>query len=187
MTFRYKGTAYIFSFGFFAVLALYLALDRNGAGIPVLLAAAVHEAGHILLIANAGETVPAIRFAAFGIRMEKRGMAGYLQEALIYTAGPLANLVTGAAAYLFLGPNLFSFASLGLLIFNLLPVGRLDGGQLLRLLLCRWAPAHAARGMMAVGLAVLAPLFAVSLALLQNGNPSLLLTVVYLALCLPGG
>ena len=47
MGFKFHGTRYFFTFGFFMVLALYMLFDRTGAGLLALCCVALHECGHI--------------------------------------------------------------------------------------------------------------------------------------------
>ena len=42
MGFKFHGTRYFFTFGFFMVLALYMLFDRTGAGLPALCCVALH-------------------------------------------------------------------------------------------------------------------------------------------------
>ncbi len=188
MEFRAGGTRVSFSFGFFAVLAVYMLVDREGIGLPALAAVVLHESGHIVLMRLTGYQIPEMRFSPFGVQIERWGLLPDGREAAVYLGGVLANLLTGGIAWLFCGWNLFTIVSLGLILFNLLPVGRLDGGQLLRLALGRGcSPEHADRLQKWIGFLVLTPLFAYGFYLAAQGNYTLLLTAGYLAVTLLRG
>ena len=59
MGFKFHGTHYFFTFGFFMVLALYMLFDRTGAGLPALCCVALHECGHIAAM-HLKETRPGV-------------------------------------------------------------------------------------------------------------------------------
>ena len=119
---------------FLCGLILFLLVDRTGLGGQMVLAALSHEIGHLLAMTVLGEQPQKIVFGSFGIRIEKRPgtRLSYHKEILIYAAGPAVNLL---AAGLFAGHPAVCRVHLLLGIFNLLPVGVLDGGQILR---CFW-------------------------------------------------
>ena len=188
MEFRAGGTRVSFSFGFFAVLAVYILVDRQGVGLPALAAVVLHESGHIILMRLTGSRIPEMRFSPFGVRIERWGLLSDGREAAVYLGGVLSNLLTGGIIWLFCGWNLFTVVSLGLILFNLLPVGRLDGGQLLRLALGRSCPPDRADRLQKwIGFLVLTPLFAGGFFLAAQGNYTLLLTAGYLAVTLLRG
>ena len=187
MAFRLFGTRFSFSFGFFAVLALYMLCDREGLGIPALAAVALHECGHILIMRLAGVAIPAMDFYPFGIRLEKRGMLPPGREAAVYLGGVAANALAAAATLALWGWNSFAACNAALIAFNLLPVGRLDGGALLRLSLGRRPPRRAELIEKLIGFAILTPLFAAGFWLAARGNYTLLFTACYLALTLLRG
>lgn len=183
MEFKFGGARFSFSFGFFAVVALYMLFDRTGAGIPAVAAVALHEGGHILALRLTGAQIAAMEFCPFGVRLQKRGLLGYASEAAVYSGGVLANAAALLLALPWGGWSLFALANLALIVFNLLPVGRLDGGQLLHLLLLRrLSPDRADLVRKGIGFLLLTPLFGAAFLLLPGGNYTLLFTAGYLAL-----
>ncbi|MEM1483357.1 site-2 protease family protein [Oscillospiraceae bacterium PP1C4] len=188
MEFRLGGTYFSISFGFFAVLGLYMLFDREGAGLPAICAVALHEGGHILAMYLVGAQIVSMRFYPFGVRLEKRGILTYGKETAVYLGGVAANALCLLIAVPLYGWNQFAVVNAALILFNLLPVGRLDGGQLLRLLLCRMNSLSRAEALQKwIGFVVLTPLFAISFVLLPQGNYTLLFTAVYLAVTLLRG
>lgn len=170
-----------FSFGFFALLAVYMLLDTAGLGLPALFAVTLHEGGHLAALYACGGRLERVVFAPYGIRMEKRGMLTYRGEAAVYLGGVCAN-ATALLVCLALGKwGNFAQVNLLLAVFHLLPVGRLDGGALLRLALCRAGLGDQADGISnGLALLLLLPLFCAAAWMAIRGNYTLLLTAVYL-------
>ncbi len=122
---------------------LFLLLsDRGGLCAVTLVAAAVHEGGHLLAARLLGVEIRGIRLDFLGARLRLGGRAlSFGEEWLLAAAGPLASLL----AALFASPlwgfshlfGWFSCASLLLGLFNLLPIRTLDGGRMLSAFLCR--------------------------------------------------
>lgn len=181
MGFKLGGISCHISFGFFTLLSVYMLLDKQGMGFPILCAVAVHESGHLLFMAALGGRVERVELAAYGVRIEKRGLLPYEKELAIYLGGICANFIAVAACLAAGKGGVFLYANLLLAVFNLLPVGRLDGGVILRLLLERAGKIRLAPAVhTCVGVTVLLPLFAAALWMAKRGNVTLLLTCLYL-------
>ena len=119
--------------GFFPVLALMLLLFPLRFLVGVLLAALIHELGHLLALKIAGGRVLSIRLRSFGARIEAAPMSPG-RTALCALAGPAAGALTIFAWKFF--PEL-ALAGLVQTVFNLLPVYPLDGGRALRNICCK--------------------------------------------------
>ncbi len=104
----------------------------------VMAAAVLHELGHITAAWGLGVRVRRLRVDLFGARMELEGLLSYGQEFFTAAGGPLVNFLCAALIYPFAHRgdwpwgSLFLGASLVLGGVNLLPVGTLDGGRMLR-------------------------------------------------------
>lgn len=111
--------------GFWVVLALELLLFPLRFLLGMMLAAGVHELGHILAVGLSGGRVLGIKLHAGGARILTDPMVPG-QELLCALAGPAAGLMTVLAWRVF--PEL---AAAGLIqsVFNLLPIGQFDGGR----------------------------------------------------------
>lgn len=119
-------------FWFFAVIAV--AVYLGGEALHLMLAAALHEAGHCIALFATKNRIAQVQLKGFGIKIvpQYRRVPTVWQETVILFAGPLAGLM-GAMLLKPVAP-VFSKMSLLLSVFNLLPIRGLDGGSMLRLL-----------------------------------------------------
>ena len=135
---KLRKTALRLDFSFFAVIALFLLLDSSGFGIMALSACALHELAHMLVMAFFGIFADEITFYGAGIRITsaRTEFAKPVVKSLILSAGCAANFVL---TVIFWRLNQPEAAAINLFtgIFNLLPIGELDGAGLLKLLLFR--------------------------------------------------
>lgn len=106
----------------------------------LLLAIAVHEAGHLIALRCCGARIEKMYLQCVGFRADYDGTRlSYREEVLTAAAGPLASLLLAAGASV-LGRLLSSDAayfvsgvSLILFFYNMLPIRPLDGGQILHM------------------------------------------------------
>ena len=135
--------------GFFLLLLAALALGPWTLTAAVLLAAAMHEGGHLAALAIFRVPVLGLRLGAMGAVIYAPGVnrLSYGRELLVTLAGPMVNLLSApllAALSARLGWEwgyLFAGAHTVLGVYNLLPIPPLDGGRALYLLLAwRWGP-----------------------------------------------
>ena len=171
-----------------ALLAVLLTVQPDGLAVTCLLAAGLHEGGHLLAMRCLGYPPTACTLSAFGVRLELSGerLPGYVHNWLISFAGPAANGLAALCLWMLNRPQA-AMVHVVLACFNLLPAGALDGGQMARCLLClhggerqaeRWLPVFSA--------VVLLPLavFSFYLFLSGQGNGTLAVVSVYLVLLL---
>ena len=119
--------------GFWLILGLMVLLFPVRFLAGVLLAALIHELGHLLALKLTGGQVLSIRLRSFGARIEAAPMPPG-RTALCALAGPTAGALTIFAYKTF--PEL-ALAGLVQTVFNLLPVYPLDGGMALRNICCK--------------------------------------------------
>ncbi len=169
-------------FSFLLLLALFLLLERLALGQQLLWAALWHELGHILILMLQSRPPTTLDLSAFGLRLEREGEGSFLQELLLYLAGPVFNI--GAALLLQPVNKVAAAFHLILAALNLLPLEPLDGGNILRLFLEQLFPLSATdRAVRAIRHLVLFFLFLGAIRLLlRTYNPSLLAFVLLLAL-----
>lgn len=132
---RLKKTLLRLDFSFFAVVALFLFLDESGLGLSALAACGLHELSHLAVMTVFGLPADEITFYGAGIRISssRTDERGGTARVLILLAGCMANF---AAATLFWRLGNLAAAAINLCtgIFNLLPLGELDGAVLLKTL-----------------------------------------------------
>lgn len=138
MKFKIFGTRIYISFLFAAVIAFLLVIDRTGLVIPTILAAIIHEIGHLLAMWACECQPKDIRLIPASIQIVRGFSKGAYSEIAIALCGPCANLVFfGIFLLIFSYSNsqfalTFSALNLILCIYNLLPVSGLDGGTILK-------------------------------------------------------
>lgn len=126
--------------GALVAVALLYYMDDSGVTAWVLLSALLHELGHCLAISLLGGRVTRLRLSLTGAELRLSAAhplsCGKMIPAAL--AGPAVNLLlalgSAALARRGGGEQLYFFAglNLGLACFNLLPVGWLDGGRVLK-------------------------------------------------------
>lgn len=119
--------------GFWIVLGLMGLLFPVRVLAGLLLAAAIHEAGHILAVRLCGGRLYRIRLHIGGARIDSAPLSPG-RELLCILAGPAAGTLTVLAWRVF--PEL-AVAGLLQTVFNLLPLPNLDGGRALRNICCK--------------------------------------------------
>ncbi|MBE6956638.1 MAG: peptidase M50 [Ruminococcaceae bacterium] len=120
--------------GFLLLMAWLNYCDTQGL-LPLGVCAAVaHEAGHWLAIRLWGGRMGRLRLSAVGAQMQMVGILSYPAELCCALAGPAVNFLLGYGAAR-LGWLVFAGMNLALGMFNLLPIGALDGGRVLRCVL----------------------------------------------------
>ena len=117
--------------GFLVLMAALWCADESGVLPIFLLAAAVHECGHLFVFRLSGGTVHALRLTACGAVLRCSLPPSPFSRAAICLAGPAASFALTALANP-LGAYRLAGASALLGLFNLLPLPPLDGGMALR-------------------------------------------------------
>lgn len=125
------------SFYFFALLCLAASFDRSGIMVWGLLAALLHECGHVTaMLLLPGQAPREISVTPFGMKIDSSPLAAFDKGSLpVLAAGSGVNFISAAVTFGFL-PD-FAAVSLVLGLFNMLPVENMDGGGILRIALER--------------------------------------------------
>lgn len=140
-----SGCTFTVSFPFLTIVTLLLIIDENGIIVHGVIAALIHELGHISAMIIKKCKPNKISFRAFDINIidDKRVKRSYNDDIFILAAGPLSNIIFCVVLYFFykiLGCTWLlkpMYENLFIAIFNILPIETLDGGQILFNLLCR--------------------------------------------------
>ena len=117
-------------------LLFMLFCDKSGLAAMSLLAAALHELGHLAAARAMHIPIGAMRFDLLGARIDVKGrILSYEEEWLLCVAGPLSSLVFSLIGAFFWSHTRlaisFSCASLLLGLLNLMPIQTFDGGRML--------------------------------------------------------
>ena len=124
----------------------------------LLLAALIHEAGHLLCAGLLACPVACLHLGLMGARLElERSLESYPREAAVALSGAAANLLAAIPAFFAVragggeGSLFFLFANLALGAINLLPAEGLDGGLLLYALAAQCADPFTAYRLLRLG------------------------------------
>lgn len=128
-------------FTFFAVLGTVCAFDSGGYGVLYLLACLCHETAHIAVMAIKGQAPKRIIFSGGGICIKQADDVCFS----VLAAGPAVNFILFFVFAFALEQNsiyklIFAAANLCVGLFNLLPMGDLDGRRLAEKLLSKLLP-----------------------------------------------
>ena len=106
----------------------------------ILLAASIHEMGHLLMLYLTGAKVSGLSIGVFGAVLDAdTSRLSYGRELASVLAGPAANLMAAVVCGTWGNNSFFIGANVILCGFNLLPIRPLDGGRSLYLLaLWKW-------------------------------------------------
>lgn len=186
LKFRLWGMQVTVSFLSFALVTAYLLVDKNGYGYCGILAAIMHELAHIIVYVALGRKPQAVTLAIEGIRLKANER--YLsprKEAFALSAGCFVNLSMFVLLSFFPQSEettVMAWTHLSLGVFNLLPVGSLDGGMLVRLFLEHFfSDTVTERWCFALSIVIVVILFMLSLWMFyQTGNFTLIITSLFL-------
>lgn len=136
------GVHFRLTFGFLSVWALLLLQSTfSETAAMAFVCCTLHELGHIMAMKLLGIHIKGLTLYSGGVKLKSDSLAlcGTLTEISVLAAGPLVNLLLGAAGCFF-GNRLFAGINISLLLFNLLPLSSLDGGRILAAVSERFCP-----------------------------------------------
>ena len=117
--------------GCLLLLAWLNYLDRELLLPMALVSCGAHELGHVAAIRLLGGNIKQLRLTAVGAELVLDRTLGYWPEGVSALAGPGVNLLLALLCCQFSWGLSFAGLNLVLALFNLLPIGRLDGGRAL--------------------------------------------------------
>lgn len=175
---------------FFGILMfLSLIVTHSYLSLAALLAAFVHEMGHLLAASLCGVPIKELKLDIFGAAITPDGaFYSYKKEIAVALGGPLVNIISFIICFFFARGRgqfmeLFLLASIFLGALNLLPIRDFDGGRILHCVLSyKFSPEVADKVCMALSFAVLMLLWMLSVYLILRFWASLSLFVFSFAL-----
>ena len=118
-----------------ALIAAEILLEPADIALPFILAAAIHELGHLIAARILGIALRSLDIGPLGATIRVcDGLISYKKEWLLCFSGPLFNLFSAAVAAVLLHgefSRLFCPISVILAMLNLLPLQGFDGGRML--------------------------------------------------------
>jgi stage IV sporulation protein FB len=123
------------------LIVLALVYTHSYLSLVALLAAALHELGHIAAAKLCSIQLKELKLGIFGAALSTTSrLCSYKKEIILCVAGPAVNLILGAALLPFFESSVplirfFTLSSLFLGFLNILPIHDLDGGRILKCIL----------------------------------------------------
>lgn len=104
-------------------------------GLLCFLALTIHELGHIIVAYNQGERISILKILPFGFSCQLKNQSKITSNKMlkILIAGPAVNIIT--AGLVFYWTPQFAMINLLIGLFNLIPIGELDGMRILNILM----------------------------------------------------
>ena len=173
--------------GFLLLAAWLNYMDQQGLFWLGMVSCFLHECGHLVVLHILKDNVKRIHLTVFGAEICMSHGLSYRGELLAACMGPAVNMVL--AGLLRHVPRMEAVVGLNLVLacFNLLPIGSLDGGRILRCLLCMLLGAEYGEQIARkISYVMLFVFFGILVVVLQiGGNLTFLLTSVWLLQRIP--
>lgn len=139
---RLKRLTVKFDFSFFAAVTLLMLLSGSNYAVIGLAVCLWHELGHFTVMLICGVKVNELVFYGAGIKIipdKQIDFTGFGTAISVYLAGSAANFLAAALLSISESPEARLFAAVNMVIgaFNLLPLGYLDGGKIILLIIRR--------------------------------------------------
>lgn len=133
MSINALGIRMYITYPFAAVIALALLFDATGQTACCLLAAILHELGHIIMLKIFKSKRIDINLSALDFKIidSDEKSRSYIQDISISVAGPLINFLLFFLFFRFDSTKTFAIANLVIGVFNIIPIDSLDGGKIL--------------------------------------------------------
>jgi len=134
MIFHIKKLYISISWYFFIMMLWIMLTNKMHSFLLCLLALLIHELGHIIFIYVLKEQINIFYILPFGFCCRLKNQHKIMNKNMIkiLLAGPATSICV--AGFLFFWTREFSLTNFIIGVFNLLPIGNLDGGRLMKIL-----------------------------------------------------
>lgn len=139
MIFNIFGVKVEITFWFVAFITFIISLNVPSNVFVTVISSLLHETGHLFVMTSLGNKPQAVRFEITGMNIIRQPdlKISIRNEILISLGGPFVNLISFLLSVIILcvckNENILTFGCINLIlmIFNLLPIKKLDGGMAL--------------------------------------------------------
>ena len=139
MNFKIFGIKVEITFWFVAFITFIISLNVPSNVFVTVISSLLHETGHLFVMTSLGNKPQAVRFEITGMNIIRQPnlKISIRNEILISLGGPFVNLISFLLSVIILcvckNENILTFGCINLIlmIFNLLPIKKLDGGMAL--------------------------------------------------------
>ncbi len=139
MIFNISGIKIEITFWFIAFIAFIISLNTPSNVLITVASSLLHETGHLLVMTSVGNKPQSVRFEITGMNIIRQPdfKISTKNEILIALGGPFINLICFLLSVIILciynNEKILTFGCINLIlmIFNLLPIKKLDGGMAL--------------------------------------------------------
>lgn len=139
MIFNFFGVKVEITFWFVALITFIISLNAPSNVLVTVISSLLHETGHLLIMTSVGNKPQSVRFEITGMNIIRQPdfKISTKNEILIALGGPFINLICFLLSVIILcfyeNENILTFGCINLIlmIFNLLPIKKLDGGMAL--------------------------------------------------------
>lgn len=184
MSFRVLGVRFEVSYIFACAFSLFIANDRSGVLIPLIISILLHESAHALCLYIFKCKIKSVKLLIGTLRIEYEENIKDFEKIISLIAGPFMNIILAILTY-YLKNELYFAINIVLALYNLLPIKGLDGGAIFELFLLNFLPYKTvSKIILFTSLVVLSILIFLFILLLEDisFNYSTILFVLYLIL-----
>lgn len=118
------------------MLTFFSLYDKSGLFFLAFLTAIIHECGHIISAVILGLSIKSIYFLPYGIKMNLNiplSLVSRMKKIILFASGSVTNILCFVfICFISKNENVAAGIHLATAFFNLLPIGTLDGGRILK-------------------------------------------------------
>lgn len=134
MCFKIYNIYFEVDYIFLSLLIIYIAFDRTGIYLPLLLSVIIHEFSHILCLILFKCKFYSVKLNIGAITIKYNENISKPKKIISILMGPLSNLLISYIGFT-LKNELLIYINLILAFYNFLPINGLDGGEIIKIVL----------------------------------------------------